>query len=810
VDVEVEELATMMLRDPNKFEKIIESITDCVVEISTKTPVYALLAGLLNSEDQGLGGRIVDAAYNDFLSALQKGDRHRSRMHLRFFAALVVTNVIPAGSYLSLLSDMVKVAITAASSAGDSRVWQPWADHMVYCVLAALPWAAPELADAAPEAMDALLDVVAEYIAARPSAHTAALMPFYGGARDHSDRCLQSDSGGASFLSCLWLAIQELKDANWALTSVNKLHEACESRLAQSTGHALPSVQLPSAPPCVEPEMDATTAASTVAMLYRPRGGIRLLPDGVDGSGDGCLAVDRFVVEEFILDTLHWFDGDRRETVLRIGNLPVPFKYEAILIETLFSQLLCLPMPPRKPVGYLTIIVDCMKTIEKFSKPLSGCVRELFSRMDVLDPELQTRLAEWLAYHLSCFDFQWPWARWEHVMEKPATDSQRRFCAAVLGRLLRLSYYDRVAQSVPPAFVPLLPPNPVPQPLDKPMVEKRGDPPPGAAGAVEKRSTEMLAMVRSKVPSEGMMDWISEQQLRTELGGMSGLLEMVLRTLLVAGSKSFTHTLIALERYVDVLGQLIDEYGEEGQDIAVKVAAKVWLNSPQRAAIAIDRLMGMRLVQGSTVVSWVFKSAGMKSVDDELEKGLAMEALTNCTNKMIARAGDERADLAAINTALVEARAAAVEAGDAVRAAAAALETADSGADQARMARHATEAEEREAAAKDQVAEIEQALAEKAMAVSTADNLRDTHFMTVYRSFVELLNPQLQADEDSMTDGAAAHAPWVDAALGSLRAFTRFYFVNVAPVASELIDDVLSEGSVHPSLRSAVLSSLQV
>jgi nuclear cap-binding protein subunit 1 len=90
--------------------------------------------------------------------------------------------------------------------------------------------------------------------------------------------------------------------------------------------------------------MDATTAASTVAMQYRPRGGIRLLPDGVDGSADGRLIIDRIVVEEFILDTLHWFDGDRRETVLRLGNLPVPFKYEAVLIETLFSQLLCLPM----------------------------------------------------------------------------------------------------------------------------------------------------------------------------------------------------------------------------------------------------------------------------------------------------------------------------------------------------------------------------------------------------------------------------------------------------------------------------------
>jgi hypothetical protein len=111
---------------------------------------------------------------------------------------------------------------------------------------------------------------------------------------------------------------------------------------------------------------------------------------------------------------------------------------------------------------------------------------------------------------------------------------------------------------------------------------------------------------------------------------------------------------------VPSLQQLIDESGEEGQDATVKVAAKVspslsstsfqidlcisggrhclcigcdcllpdakvWMNSPQRAAIAIDRLMGMRLVHGSTVVRWVFNSPGMTTVDDELAKGLAME-----------------------------------------------------------------------------------------------------------------------------------------------------------------------------------------
>jgi hypothetical protein len=34
-------------------------------------------AGLLNSEDQGFGGSIVDAAYHDLLIALQKGNKQR-------------------------------------------------------------------------------------------------------------------------------------------------------------------------------------------------------------------------------------------------------------------------------------------------------------------------------------------------------------------------------------------------------------------------------------------------------------------------------------------------------------------------------------------------------------------------------------------------------------------------------------------------------------------------------------------------------------------------------------------------------------
>lgn len=45
--------------------------------------------------------------------------------------------------------------------------------------------------------------------------------------------------------------------------------------------------------------------------------------------------------------------------------------------------------------------------------------------MNVMDPHLRLRLAEWLAYHLSNFEYVWPWAKWAHVLAAPAYDGQR-------------------------------------------------------------------------------------------------------------------------------------------------------------------------------------------------------------------------------------------------------------------------------------------------------------------------------------------------------------------------------------------------
>ena len=99
-----------------------------------------------------------------------------------------------------------------AGDAGQSRLWQPYSDCLVYSVLIALPWMATELAEGTHEGLQALLASVAAYMQLRPRQQETEMSPFPGAGRGavesvqdatpqpaHAE-ALSSDSGGASFL----------------------------------------------------------------------------------------------------------------------------------------------------------------------------------------------------------------------------------------------------------------------------------------------------------------------------------------------------------------------------------------------------------------------------------------------------------------------------------------------------------------------------------------------------------------------------------------------------------------------------------
>lgn len=75
----------------------------------------------------------------------------------------------------------------------------------------------------------------------------------------------------------------------------------------------------------------------------------------------------------------------------------------------------------------------------------------------------------------------------------------------------------------------------------------------------------------------------------------------------------------------------------QGEQAMVGTAAAVWSTSPQRAAMAIDRLMALRLVTGASIVAWAFGELRVKRFEDEFGAGLAWEALYAAVNKTLAR-----------------------------------------------------------------------------------------------------------------------------------------------------------------------------
>ena len=183
--------------------------------------------------------------------------------------------------------------------------------------------------------------------------------------------------------------------------------------------------------------------------------------------------------------------------------------------------------------------------------------------MNVMDPHLRLRLAEWLAYHLSNFEYVWPWTKWQHVLAAPAYDGQRwvggwnvacfgwlqgsaprgvltaaaqqqifnacsrahahacsspqpplpaprrRFCVAVLNRLVRLSYWERIQSVLPEEFRQLLPPKPEVAAL--PAAEAGEDPEAAAADPEGHWAAQMLQRVRGKASPEALDAWMAEQ-----------------------------------------------------------------------------------------------------------------------------------------------------------------------------------------------------------------------------------------------------------------------------------------------------------
>lgn len=69
--------------------------------------------------------------------------------------------------------------------------------------------------------------------------------------------------------------------------------------------------------------------------------------------------------------------------------------------------------------------------------------------------------------------------------------------------------------------------------------------------------------VRSKAKPEEVDSWIETEKAEDALGGAEGVLRALVRTLLIAGAKSYTHMVIAMERYYGPVAMRTSSLGSQ-------------------------------------------------------------------------------------------------------------------------------------------------------------------------------------------------------------------------------------------------------
>nr|XP_043621052.1 nuclear cap-binding protein subunit 1 isoform X2 [Erigeron canadensis] len=803
-------------------DEIITFLLECAEQLPHKVPLYGTLIGLLNLDNEDFVKKILERTQKNLQDALDSEDCNKIRVSLRFLTALMCSKVIQPSSLVVVFETLLSSAATIVDDEKGNPAWQARADFYITCILSCLPWGGSELGEQIPEEIERVMVGIEAYLSIRRHVSDVGLSVFED--MNKSDKLhVEKD-----FVEDLWGRIQDLSKNSWKLESVPRPHLLYEAQLVAGKSHDFGPISCPEHPDAPEElsEISFGRQKHEAELKYPQR--IRRLNIFSASKTEDLQPIDRFVVEEYLLDVLFYLNGCRKECAACMVGLPVPFRYEYLMAETIFSQLLLLPQPPFKPIYYTLVIIDLCKSLPgAFPAVVAGAVRALFDRISELDMECRTRLILWFSHHLSNFQFIWPWEEWAYVLELPKWAPQRVFVQEVLDREVRLSYWDKVKQSIEstPALEELLPPKGGP---DFRYGSEDDDKTEYAL------SVELNGMVKGRKTARDVIIWLQDSVI--PVNGLDVALRVVVHTLLDIGSKSFTHLITVLERYGQVIAKICPS--EETHIMLIEEVSSFWKNSAQTTAITIDRMMGYRLISNLAIVKWVFSSSNIKlfHTSDRL-----WEILRNALNKTYNRISDLRKEINNLKKSVKQAEESVARAKSELDAAETKLMLVDGepvvGENPAKMKRLNLNVEK----TRDEEVSVRESLESKEALLARALEENKALFLSLYKNFSSVLMERLHetfgerglestADLEAMAvdeedtpamdmdkeNGSSKSGyaigekeQWCLSTLAYLKAFSRQYASEIWPHMDLLEVEVLTE-SVHPLFRKAVYSGLRL
>ncbi|KAF5322475.1 hypothetical protein D9619_001169 [Psilocybe cf. subviscida] len=618
---------------PRSIPTVSEAFRTGVTEQPYKIPFYATLLRLLHNpsevataEESPLGRLVLEDLWKGFQSYLDQVSWRETRLCIHFFAHLTVAKIISAESMLALLRSFTAVLDEFGVSHGRAK-------QAALCAGEGLNIAGPALKVHSAAGVEEIISAIQAY--ADTATHQKWLV---NPATRISSQAIPSENA-IELLELLLTTIATLNESDFKETANCVPQPYLQYAEVDNTvmkPYDLPSVLVP--PEVIELDsMSAETGEETpVKKDEWPEYFVRLFPEDVSPDPKNPAG---YIIRTALLDMVEIFEVNRKECARLLleypkWNLPGSFKpkpgasteaepvpgkdwqLESTIIETVLGAYLVLPESSKKSIYYIALITELCKLSPSTVGPAVGkSIRKLYTSLsDGLDVEAARRFAEWFAVHMSNFGFQWVWKEWIPDLSLPVQHPRRAFMRRAVEFEIRLAYHDRILKTLP-------------EPMQGPDAYTIAEQAPGPAYDYEEPTNPhhdaaqaVLNLFRGRAKAEDVIAHLDQLKITLESSDDapsdvdSTIRSIVIQSLLHIGSRSFSHFLNAIERYLPLLRNLASggssSTGGSGNPEAkadvLNAAASFWKYNRQMVAIVFDKLMQYQIVDPTDVVAWTF------------------------------------------------------------------------------------------------------------------------------------------------------------------------------------------------------------
>ncbi|KAF9224403.1 hypothetical protein BS17DRAFT_779738 [Gyrodon lividus] len=652
---EVPRVAKQLCDGPVIVPAISEGIRLGVIQQPYKIPYYAALLRLLHdpapSETEtsatpsapSLGKQVLEDFWKGFQGYLDKLAWRDIRLCIHFFAHLMVAQVISIESMSALLQSFATVLDEFGVSYGRGK-------NAALCAIEGLLIAGAVIKKSSSPNTGEIIKAIQSF----NESITSSKLLVQPMVSLHSDSSILENADELLDNGLTVLKALEASDFLDAWNSVPQPYlDYPDLDPTISSPFELPSILVP--PEVIELDGLATDAGEDAQVKKEdwPEYFFYLFDNTVTPES---ASISGFLIRSNIRDVIDIFEVNRKECARLLLEYPkwcVPgtfkprsgappteedpnaknWQLESAVIETILGSLFLLAEPPHKAVYYFALITELCKLSPSTVGPAVGkSIRKLYVLLgDGLDVEVCRRFAEWFAVHMSNFGFQWVWKEWVPDLALVKDHPKRTFVRRAIVFEVRLSYHDRILKTLPEPMQN--DPNVISNQQPGPEFEYE-DP----ENPYHDAAQSILSLLRGRSRVEEItshLDTLSTSFETTSIvphphTSIDALVRsLAVQSLLSIGSRSFSHLLNAIERYLPLLRSLANPNPAQGggDDTEAKrnildAAAIFWRRNQQMIGIVFDKLMQYQIVDPTDVVAWTFGNAG--SIEEVGFRGAVM------------------------------------------------------------------------------------------------------------------------------------------------------------------------------------------